>query len=123
MSRCGEARDFEQRVAPFRVLVEALFDDRAEILPDFGEFLLLALGKFAKLLNDAVGDAFADRRKDGALLDHLARDVERKVDAVDDEADEAQPTGKKIGVLADQHPPHIELVAALSRRIEEIKGS
>ena len=79
------------------------------------------LGELAELLDYPVGHALADRREDVALLDQLARDVERQIGAVDHEADKAQPAGKDVGVLRDQHPAHIELVAPLSRRIEQIE--
>ena len=121
MRRRGEAGDLEQAVAPLRILVQALLDDRAEILPDLGEFLRLGLGELAELLHDAVGDALADRREDRALLDHLARDVERQVGAVDDEAHEAQPARQDVGVLGDEDAPDIELVAPLARRIEQVE--
>ncbi len=116
-----EAGDLEQAVAAFRVLVQAFLDDRTEMLPDLGEFLGLGFGELAELLHDPVGHALADRREDVALLDQFARDVERQIGAVDHEADETQPAGKEVGVLGDQHAPHIELVAALSRRIEQVE--
>ena len=112
----GEAGDLEQGVAPLGVLVEAFLDDRAEILPDLGELLRLALGELAELLHDAVGHALSDRGEDVALLDQLARDVERQVGAVDHEADEAQPAGQEVGVLGDEHAADIELVAPLALR-------
>ena len=116
-----EAGDLEQAVAALRVLVQAFLDDRAEILPDLGEFLRLCFGELAELLHDAVGHALADRGEDVALLDHFARDVERQIGAVDHEADETQPAGQDVGVLGDQHAPDIELVAPFARRIEEVE--
>ena len=95
-----EARDLVQRVAPLRVLVKAFLDDGAEMLPDLGEFLRLALRELGQFLHDPVGHALADRAEDRALLNHFARDVERQVGAVDDEAHEAQPARQQIGVLA-----------------------
>ena len=117
----GETRELEQGVAPLGVFVQALLEHRAEILPDLGVALRLAFGELGQLLDHAIGHALADRGEDGALLDHLARDVERQVGAVDDQPDEAQPAGQQIGVLGDQHAPDIELVAALARRIEQIE--
>ena len=93
----------------------------AEMLPDLGEFLRLGLGELAELLHDPIGDALADGGEDRALLDHFARDVERQIGAVDDEADEAQPAGQDVGVLGDQHPPDVEFVAALAGRVEEVE--
>ena len=94
---------------------------RAEMLPDLGELLGLGFGELAELLHDAVGHALADRGEDVAFLDQFARDVERQVGAVDHEAHEAQPAGKEVGVLGDEDAPDIELVAPLSRRIEQVE--
>ena len=116
-----EAGDLEQAVAALGVLVQAFLDDRAEMLPDLGELLGLGFGELAELLHDAVGHALADRGEDVAFLDQLARDVERQVGAVDHEAHEAQPAGKEVGVLGDEDAPHIELVAPLARRIEQVE--
>ena len=91
------------------------------MLPHLGEFVGLALGELAELLHDAVGHALADRGEHVALLDQLARDVERQVGAVDHEADEAQPARQDVGVLGDQHAAHVELVAPLARRIEQVE--
>ena len=116
-----EAGDLEQAVAAFRVLVQAFLDDRAEMLPDLGELLGLGFGELAELLHHAVGHAFADCREHVALLDQLARDIERQIGAVDHKADETQPAGKEVGVLGDQHAAHIKLVAPLSRRVEQVE--
>ena len=116
-----EAGDLEQAVAALGVLVQAFLDHRAEMLPHLGELVRLGLGELAELLHYAVGDALADRREDVALLDHLARDVERQVGAVDHEADEPEPAGQEVGVLGDEHAAHIKLVAPLPRRIEQIE--
>ena len=81
----------------------------------------VALGEFGQLLHESVGDALADRREDRALLDHLARDVERQVGAVDHQAHEAQPARQHVGVGVDQHAAHVELGLALARGIEQIE--
>ena len=86
-----------------------------------GEFFRLVFGELGQLLHDAVGHALADRGEHRALLDHLARDVERQVGAVDDQPHEAQPARQQVGVLGDQHAPHIELVAALAGGIEQVE--
>ena len=93
----------------------------AEILPHFLELLRLTLRELAELLHDAVGHALADRGEDRALLDHLARDVERQVGAVHDEAHEAQPARQEVGVLGDEDAAHIELVAPLADGIEQVE--
>ena len=91
------------------------------MLPDLGEFLGLGVGELAELLHHAVGHALADRREHVALLDQLARDIERQIGAVDHEAHETQPAGQDVGVLGDQHAAHIKLVAPFARRIEQIE--
>ncbi len=116
-----ETGDLEQAVAPLGILVQAFLDDRAEMLPHFREFLGLALGELAEFLHHAIGHALADRGEHVALLDQFARDIERQVGAVDHEADEPEPAGQKIRVLGDQHAAHIELVAPLALRIEQVE--
>ncbi len=111
----------EQAVAPLGVLVQAFLDDRAEILPDLGELLRLGVGELAELLHHAVGHALLDGGENVALLDELARDVEREIGAVGHEAHETQPARKDVGVLGDEHAPHIELVAPLARRVEQVE--
>ena len=91
------------------------------MLPDLGELLGLGFRELAELLHHAVGHALADRREHVALLDQLARDIERQIGAVDHEADETQPAGKDVGVLGDQHAAHIELVAPFARRVEQVE--
>ena len=83
------------------------------MLPDLGEFLGLGVGELAELLHHAVGHALADRREHVALLDQLARDIERQIGAVDHEAHETQPAGQDVGVLGDQHAAHVKLVRPL----------
>ena len=91
------------------------------MLPDLGEFFRLGLGELAEFLHHAVGYALADGREHVALLDQFARDIERQIGAVDHEPDETQPARKEVGVLGDEHPAYIELVAALARRIEQVE--
>ena len=55
------------------------------------------------------------------VLQHLARDVERQVLAVDDAADEAQVGRRQLGVVGDVDAPHVELHVPLARRIEQIE--
>src|SRR5271165_2006117 len=121
MSGRSESGHLGQAVAPLRVLIEALLDHAAEMLPHLGEFFRLAFGELAELLHDSVGHALADGGENGAFLNHLARDVERQVGAVDDEADETQPARQDIGVLGDEHPTHVELVATLAGRVEQVE--
>src|ERR1700727_2794511 len=91
------------------------------MLPDLGEFFWLGFRELAELLHHAVGYALADRREYVALLDQFARDVEGQIGAVDHEAHETEPAGKDVGVLTDKHAAHIELVAPLALRIEQIE--
>ena len=50
------------------------------------------------------------RLQDLVLLQHLARNVERQVLAVDDALDKAQPLGDQVlAVVHDEHPAHVEL--------------
>ena len=91
------------------------------MIPDRLERIGLVFGRLDQILENAVGDPFLDRREDRALLDHLARDVERQVRRIDDQANETQPAGQEIAILGDQDTSDIKAGTPLAGGIEEIE--
>ena len=77
--------------------------------------------RFSSSADDAAGQRLADLRHLRIVLQHLARDVERHVLAVDDAAHEAQIGRQQLGVVGDVDAPHIELHVALARRVEQVE--
>ena len=55
------------------------------------------------------------------VLQHLARDVERQILAVDHAADEAQIGRQQVGVVGDEDAADVELDLALARRVEQVE--
>ena len=74
-----------------------------------------------QLAQDATGQRLADLRHLRIVLQHLARDVERQVLAVDHAAHETQIGRRQVGVVGDVDAAHIELHAALAGRIEHVE--
>src|SRR5271169_1275536 len=104
------------------VFVEALLQDRAEIIPEFNVFLRRLVRLLAQLCQYSLGELLSDTRYHRVRLQHLTADVERQVLAVDDAAQEAHIWGQDIGALVgDEYPTHIELDSALPLRVKEIE--
>ena len=93
--RGRKARQRQQLVAPLVILVDALLEDAAERLPDLGEAFRVLVREGLQLGDDPAGDGLADLRHLRVVLQHLARDVERQVLAVDHAAHEAQIRGQQ----------------------------
>ena len=62
-----------------------------------------------------------DRREDGALLDHLARDVERQIARIDEPAHEAQIARQDLRLVGDEDALNVELDAAFAVGIEQVE--
>src|SRR4029453_4707002 len=90
-------------------------------LPYPGVVFRLLLGELAELVKHAAGDALADRGEQRALLDHLARYVERQVGRIDHAAHEAQITRQKLRFVGDEDAPDIELHASLAVGVEQVE--
>src|SRR6516165_10994579 len=104
------------------VLVKALLQDRAEIIPELNVFLRQLVRLLAQFCQYSLGQLLSDTRHHRVRLQHLATDVERQILAVDDATQEAQIGGQEIGPLVgDEYPPDIELNPALPLRVEEIE--
>ncbi len=79
------------------------------------------VGELLQLRDDAASHRLPDLRELRIVLQHLARDVQRQVLAVDDAADEAQIGRQEVGVVGDEDAADIELDLALARRLEQVK--
>ena len=119
--RRGETRETEQLGAPLLVLVESFLEDRAEGLPDLAERLgILRRGAF-QLRQDTADETRADLADLRIVLQHLARQVEWQVLAVDHAAHEAQIGREQLGIVGDVDAAYVELDPPLARRIGEIE--
>ena len=76
---------------------------------------------FSRSPSTRLGDALLDRGEERALLDHLARDVERQVGGIDQPAHEAQIARQDFGVVGDEDALDVELDAALAVGIEQVE--
>src|SRR5262245_22078828 len=90
-----EAAQRKQRVAALEIAVDSLLQHGAKIVPNLGVSLSLLLRELLEVAQHAAGHALSDRGQDGTFLDHLARDVERQVGRVTEEAQEEDMTGEE----------------------------
>ena len=106
-----------------RVLVDAVLEVLAEGLVKLVEVLLL-LGDLVEELDALLDEVLADDLEDLALLEHLARDIEREVLAVHHAADEVEVLGHELlAVLHDEHAAHVELDGVLLLAVlEQVEG-
>ena len=86
----GETRQRQQLFTALVIFPDAFLDDGAERIPDFRKRFRLLLAEAFQLADDAAGDGFADLRELRIVLQHLARNIQRQIFAVDHAADEAQ---------------------------------
>lgn len=117
----GEARQPQQLAAAFPILVEPLLEDRTESGPDLGIGLGIFGGGRLQFADDAGGEAAADLHHLRVVLQHLARQVERQVLAVDDTAHEAQIGRQQIGIVGDVDAADIKLHPPLAAGIGEVE--
>src|SRR6185295_5261635 len=113
----GEARQAQQFLAALKVLPDAFLDHGAERVPDLYERFRLPLAEAFQLRYHAAGDGLADLGELRIVLQHLARDIERQILAVDHAADEAQIGRQDIGVVGNEDTADIELDLALARLV------
>ena len=103
------------------VFVQSFLEDGAESLPDLAVGLRIPGGgafQFGQDASDQAGPDLTDLR---IVLQHLARQVERQVLAVDDAAHEAQIRRQKLGIVGDVDAADVELHPPLARRVGEIE--
>ena len=118
----AEARELEQALALLVVLVEALLEHRAELVPEGRVVAVLGLGAALELVEQALDQVLADPGEHRAVLQRLARDVELQVLGIDDAAHEAQVARHQaFEVGGDEHPPDVELDAVLALRVVEVE--
>ncbi len=120
-SSTSETAQRENLLAPLVILVQPFLEHRTEGFPDLIERFGVLRGQGFQLAQDAAGQRLAHLRDLRIVLQHLARDVQRQILAVDDTAHEAQIGGQKVGVVGDVDAPDIELDAALAGGIEEVE--
>ena len=120
--RALEPGEAQQLVTPFIILVEPFLYHRPEILPDGGIAFRVICGELAQFGEDAVADSLLNGRQNRAVLDHLARHVERKVGGIHKAAHETQIARQNLCLVRDEHTAHIELDATLAVRVEQIEG-
>mmetsp|Transcript_6459 Transcript_6459/g.16731 ORF Transcript_6459/g.16731 Transcript_6459/m.16731 type:complete len:555 (+) Transcript_6459:414-2078(+) len=103
------AQQLRQLGAVLAVLVNAQLEVLAERLVELGK-VILVLGNLVKQLQALLGDVLLDDLEDLVLLQHLARNVERQVLAVDDALHKAQVLGDQVlAVIHDEHAAHVQL--------------
>jgi len=90
-----------------------------------GLVLVLILGKLVEELEALENDLLADGLQDLVLLEHLTRDVKRKILRIDNTTDEAEVFRDKItAIVHDEHTTDVELdVVGLLARLKEIERS
>ena len=70
----------------------------------------------------AAGERLAHLHDLRIVLQHLARDIERQILAVDDAAHEAQIGGQQLRIIGDEDAPYVKLDMAFAPLIEQIEG-
>ena len=119
----GEPQELRDALSVREILAHAFLHDAPEFLPETRVFVFLVLGEILEQAEDALGVAGADRLDVAALLQDLARDVERQVVRIDHAAHEAQIRGQQLlGVVHDEHAPHVELQAAALVPVPQVEG-
>ena len=116
----AEAQQRRDLAAAVVVLVDALLEDGAEILPE-GRVILVVLGAGREFGQHLAGHGPPDAAEDGRRLQHLARHVERQVLRVDDTLDEAQPGRQQVGVVGDEHAPHVQPHLAVALALDRVE--
>src|SRR5205814_91025 len=111
----------EKLFAPLKILIDAFLEHEAKGIPDLFEVLRLFLGERFHLADQAAGDGFSYLRQLRIVLQHLSRDVERQVFAVDDAAHEAEIAGQQIRIIGDEYPTNVKLHLALALGIEQVE--
>src|SRR2546425_1442535 len=119
----GKTQELCDPLAAGEVLAHPLLQDAPEFPPETRVLVLLILGEVFEQAEDALGAAGADRLDVAALLQDLARDVERQVVRVDHAAHEAQVRRQQLlGVVHDEDAPHVELEAPALVPVPQVEG-
>ena len=123
-ARGAKARQLQDFVTARGILIEALFQDRAEIVPEgFVRRLVVIIGALAKFREHTLHQGSADLGQQRARLQHLAADVELQILAVHQAFHEAQPARQNlVRLIGDEDALGIELQRLLAFRVEEVEG-
>ena len=118
----AEAGELQQALALVVILVDALLQHRAELLPEGVVAAVLGLGAPLELIEQALDHILPDLGQHGAVLQRLARDVELQVLGIDHAADEAQVARHDpFEVLGDEHALDVQLDAVAALRVVEVE--
>lgn len=100
------------------------FEIFAELLVELF-VVVLVFADVVEQLHTLLDEILSDHLQDFALLQRLARDVQRQILRVNDTLDEAEVLGDQLfAVVHDEHPSHIQLyVVALLAVFKKVKRS
>ena len=123
LSAALEAEQARDPILVGEVAVDPLLDHAPEVAPEREVVLGLALGQLLDHGEDLLDDLLLDLADEAVLLEHLARDVEREVVAVDHAPDEAQVLGEeRVAVVHHEHALDVELDPARGVAHVEVEG-
>src|SRR5438067_1433786 len=91
------------------VLVKALLDDASKRRPQLIVIFGLLAGKIFQFLDDAGGQGLANLGDLRIVLQHLARNIERHILAVDNAAHETQVAWQEFRSIRNEDTAYIEL--------------
>ena len=119
--RGGKAKQLCDLRLVRRVLAHAFLEHAPELGPEPGVLVLVA-GELLQQAEHPLRAAGADRVDVAAVLQDLARHVERQVGRVDHAAHEAQVGRQEVlGVVHDEDAPHVELEAVALLPVPEVE--
>eukprot|EP01137_Pigoraptor_chileana_P011499 Opistho-2@62467 len=121
------ARSIAEELGDLRSVLRVLVDAQLEVLGEVLVKLLVVLLVFGDLLehfNALLDEVLADDLENLALLEHLTRNVEGEILAVDDTLDKLEVVGNELlAVVHDKHAAHVQLdVVRLLLLLKEVEG-
>src|SRR5690606_8303452 len=96
------------------------FQNWAESLEKCLVPLGITRGEGFELRQNPARNRILDLREDWVLLQHLARDIERQILAIDYAADEAEISRQQPRIVSDEDSTNIKLYASFPVRVEKI---
>ena len=96
------------------VFRRALFQHQTELLPEFLVAFGVVFGQLIQHLQHALGQRAAQVLRHAAVLQNLARHVQRQIVGIDQTTHEAQVVRHELlGVVHDEHALHVQFQAVL----------
>ena len=111
----------QQGLTPLEILIQAFLQHRAKGLPYFGIGRRIVLGGLFQLAQHLAGQALFDGGQDRAVLNHLARHIQRQIRRIHQPPHKAQVTRQQFRLVGDEHPADIELDPPLAVGIEQVE--